>query len=623
MKTNKFKIIFFTALISFLSLAGFFTYAEEAKLDNEIFLEKIVVTPSRIEQCYTDSTRNVEVITSKDIQNSQAKDISDVLDDLSSVNINKYGGLGASKTMKMRGSTAEQVLIMVDGRVVNSPRDGQVDLSTIPLSNIDRIEVLHGPASSLYGSSAMGGVVNIITKNPPGEGFKTDLYSSFGTFRTYIERMTHGGNVSNLGYLISADYESTVGFRDNSRFNSRDFNTKFNYKLNDNNKVVLTTGFLKSNGGSPGPVNSPDTDDKQRQLKNSIDLDWQFDIDDSISIKAKAYNTYDRLEFLENEAGSIWDTAQNKDTHTTKVKGGDFQLCRKFFDFYQLLAGFDYVSNLNDSTTAAKHKYNVRAWFFDNQFDLMNRRLKFNLGARLDDYSNFGFQASPSFNFLYKFTEDNRIHGAISRSFRAPTFNDLYWPDQGWVKGNPNLRPEKGTTAELGFNAKINKYLLAGLTYFHSEYDNLINWVEESWVWSPKNIGRAKIDGIEFSGTCFALGNIELEAGYTFLLSKDKKTKKFLIYQPENKANWSLKYNDRKGFIAELKGEFTGTRFHDAENSIKVKRFYVFGLNVSKKFQNGATFFVSMDNMLARDYVMVRDYPVPGFSITNGIKFEF
>jgi len=588
----------------------------------DVDLERIVVTPSRIEQSYSESSRRVDVVTSKDIDQAQATDISGVIDDLSSVDISDYGGIGASKTIKMRGSTAAQVLIMIDGRPINSPRDGQVDLNNIPLDNIDKVEVMYGPASNLYGAAAMGGAINIITKQPPEEGMKTTFNSSFGTFRTYVERLTNGARISNFGYLISGGYESSEGFRTNSEFNSRDFNTKFNYKLNDNNDLNLATMFYKSNAGAPGPITAPDIDNQQKNIKNSLDLGWAFRPDNASNISAKIYNNYDRLEFNENSMDSIYDTGIGKSIHATQVRGYDLQLDRKFSEFYQAICGFSYISNFNDSTTSAKHKYNVRAVFLENTFNLF-KKLNLGLGARVDDYSNFGAQASPSLTLKYKINDNNSIHGLVSRSFRAPTFNDLYWPNDGYSKGNSNLRPEKGTTAEIGLETRIIRNNLFNITYYHSIYDELINWMpDDTNFWTPINIGSAVINGVELNDTIYLIKNIECNLGYTFLYAKDDKSGKFLIYQPKNKVNLSLKYNGPQGLVIEAKSKFTGTRFHNAVNSIKVKQYFVFGLDVSKKFKN-ITYYATINNLLARRYQDVKDYPMPGFSINGGFKLNF
>lgn len=590
--------------------------------DEDIELEKITVTVSRIREDRSSVARNVDVVTEKEIENTQAKDLTQVLTDLTSVNISDYGQLGASKTIRMRGSTASQVLVLVDDRPINNPRDGTTDLSSIPMDNVERVEIVHGPGSDLYGAGAMGGTLNIITKNPPREKQKTELYSSFGTFRTYTERFSHGARVSKLGYLISTEYQNSGGFRTNTEFDAKDMNTKFEYSIDDDNTLALNSGLYRSMAGAPGSAVSLDIDDKQENIKNYQDFNWSFKPDDSLALSMKAYQNYDRLEFSENTAGSAFDTQNKKDIHTTKVRGYDLQMNRQFFENYQGILGFNYVGNFNDSTSSAKHRYTVRAGYVENRLELFNS-LKLNFGARLDDYSNFGTEINPSFSSFYPIRDNIKLRGSISRSFRAPTFNDLYWPDEGWARGNPNVKPEKGLTKEIGIQAEVGRYTAFSLTYYRNDYDNLINWAEEAGVWQPKNVNLARIDGIEFWNSVKIADNWSLDTGYTYLRAMDVNLHKRLIYQPENKVDFSLKYRGLNSFFCEAKGQFTDKRFHDAQNTISVKRFFVAGVNASKKIKPGVTCFASIDNLLARKYQSVKDYPMPGFSLTTGLKLEF
>ena len=607
---NVYKKSFIPALLVII-LSGI-AHAEDIELD------KIVVTPSRIEESSGDVGRTVDVVTSKDIEKSGAQDLAGVLTNLTSVDISNYGGPNATKSIRMRGSTAAQVLVLMDGRPINNPRDGEVDLSSIPLDNISRVEVMHGPGSSLYGSSAMGGVINIITKNPPKEGQKTELYSSFGTARTYVERMLYGAKVSKLGFLVSGGYQSSEGFRENSELSAKDCNIKLGYELNEENNVNFNSGFYTSKVGVPGSTGSIDTDDKQNALKRFFDFNWNFKPDEHTGISAKAYQNYDRLEFMENS------TTYTKDIQATTVRGLDLQFDKQLLDIYRIVCGFNYVMNMNDSTTSAKHEYNVTSGYLENRLDLFDNKLNVNLSARLDDYSNFGTQINPSLDLLYKFNDAIKLHGLISRSYRVPTFNDLYWPDEGWAKGNLNLNPEKGIIGEVGADIRINKYLTSGLTYYRSNYKQLIQWSDNgSGVWQPMNVSSAMINGVEFTNKINILDNLEMGINYTFLSAKDEKSHKYLVYQPEQKIDSSLKYNDHNGLTIELKGQFTGIRYGDASNDIKVKSFYIFGLSASKKFKSGITCFGYIDNLLNRKYEVQSGYPMPGFSLTGGIKAEF
>lgn len=595
----------------------------------DIDLERIVVTPSRIEETYGESGRKVDIISSRDLKYLNPKNLSEALEETPSITINDYGSLGAQKTINMRGSTASQVLVLVDGRPINSPRSGDVNFSTISLDNIDRIEVMHGPASSLYGSSAMGGVVNIIAKQPPEKGQKTKLLSSFGTFRTYQEALSQGGRFGNFGYQLNSSYQSSEGHRDNSEFNAEDVNTKLTYALNPENKFTLQGGFYKDKLGTPGKITDFDIDDKQKNLKNFFDLNWSFKPDDRTGLSTKIYQNYDRLEFMENSNISSLDTSFGRATpldktiHTTKARGIDLQFSKQLFENYQGICGFNYVSNRNDSTASAKHEYTVRAGYLENQLNL-TERFNIDFGARLDDYSNFGTQISPSLNLLYNLNDDSKLHFLLARSFRAPTFNDLYWPLSGGSEGNPNLQPEKGITAEFGIEKKFSKFLKIGLTYFRSDYDKLIKWQEDlDKISRPKNIDSAIIQGVEQELQINPFDNLEIDMGYTFLRAKDDKTGKFLTYQPEHKVNLTLLYKGPAGFNFGLKGEFVDRRFDKADNTISVKRYYVLGLRFNKKVNNSLDLFMNIDNLLDKKYQSRLGYPLPGFSLTGGAKIEF
>jgi outer membrane cobalamin receptor len=323
-----------------------------------------------------------------------------------------------------------------------------------------------------------------------------------------------------------------------------------------------------------------------------------------------------------------------KDIHVTTVRGLDLQHSYRFTAAYQAVYGFNYVTNFNDSTASAKHDYIVRAGYLENRLDLFED-LNLNFGARLDDYSTFGREISPNFAFRYSLAKGLKLRGLISRSFRAPTFNDLYWPRKDyyyggfWIggeEGNPNLKPERGTTGELGIEADINRFISSSLTYYRSDYNDLISWVDESGVWKPKNINSAVIDGIEFQNKIRLTDRLGLDLNYSFLRAKDDKTHKDLIYRPRHKADFSLNYTSRNGFALGLDGQFVGQRFHVIDDpydgTVKVKQFFVLGLHASKKIKPGVTCTVTIDNLLNRKYQVIRNYPKPGFFIAGILKLE-
>ncbi len=605
------KISLISALVSILCLCSLTqSRAEEESVD----LSKIVVTPSRIEETIGDSPVKVDVITNKQIQSSASQNITEVLTRLTGVNISDYGGANGTKSVRMRGSTSAQVLVMVDGRPVNNPRDGEVDLSTLSLDNIDRIEVVHGPGSSLYGSSAMGGTINILTKNPPKAGQKTEVFSNFGTFRAYDEKLSHGARIGDFAYLLNTEYQYSSGYRENSKFDARDINTKLEYSLNNENILGFNTGAFKSKSGSPGSKFSPTPDDKQNNLKNFQDLNWEFKPDDSLVFSTKTYNNHDRLEFLDSTGKTV---------HTTDSRGLNTQINKKFTDMFQGTYGFNYVNNLNNSTASGKHKYIVRAGYMDNHLDLFEK-LKLNLGTRIDDYSNFGTQTNPSFGAVYNFMEDNALRFSIARSFRVPTFNELYYPDTGWAKGNPDLRPEKGITKEIGIDTRLHEKLTTSITLFRNDFTDLINWApDDTGYYVPTNVDKARIDGIELGNKLALTQNLDIDLDYTFLKAIDKDTHKNLVYQPRNKVDAALRYHGINGFTCEFNGQFTDRRYKGPNNTEPIKKFYVFGLNLAKKVNDNVTGYLWLRNIFNRKYEIIKDYPAAGFSATIGLKASF
>ena len=267
--------------IAFILFGLFLLNVRSTVFAEEINLGKIIVTASRIDELLDKSSRKVDVVTSSEIESSGAENLSDLLTPLSSVNMTDNGGAGGVKNIRMRGSSAAQVLVMVDGRPVNNPRDGSADLGSVSLDDVERVEVLHGPASSLYGSQAMGGTVNVITKRPPKDHQEFEITSSGGSFRTLLERMSYGNRFGQLGCMVNTEYRTSGGFRDNTEYDAKDANGRFEYQLNEENTLNFNTGYFRNRAGAPGPITSPDADDKQKEVKDYFDLGWNCKPEDA------------------------------------------------------------------------------------------------------------------------------------------------------------------------------------------------------------------------------------------------------------------------------------------------------------------------------------------------------
>jgi len=622
MKIHKINTLFALSLLLLLILMPRSAHAGDADApDYSLDLEKIVVTASKIEQSYKHSTQNISIITPDDIESASADNVTEVLDLLPSVDILEYGSSGSSRSVHTRGASSSQVLTLIDGRPANTPRDGTADFNQIPLSNIERIEVLRGPASSIYGANAIGGVINIITKRSK-EKMQTELYNNFGSFSTKHTYLTHGNKIRDFDYWVSYDYLASHGHRDNSAYLSNNVNTKFGYQLNGDNYITAAGGYCNNEAGTPGLASNQDLDDQQETFKKYVDLTYSGKLAKGQDLLLKLFHNSDRLEFIET-----FDPL-DKATNETRVSGLDAQISQVFLDIFRTAAGGGFQQNILHSSGSGKHKYRQKDVYFESETDFLKRgSLKF--GARWDDYTNFGDRISPSASCEFWLYDMFKIHTLAAKSFRAPTFNDLYWPKEDWgiwggVEGNTNLGPEKAISYETGVSAYLFNKFKTDVTLFRTKLKDLIEWtVDDSWWWRPQNLNSAAIKGVEFETEFMLKKQLKSNFNYTYLDAKDTNTKKWLIYRPRHLYKLKLTYSPVSNFDIGLDTIYKTKRFANADNTVFLKHYCVPNLSFTYRVNKTAQIDLKIKNLFDRSYQEERDYPLPGRAFYGGVKLSF
>ncbi|MFH0771609.1 MAG: TonB-dependent receptor [Candidatus Omnitrophota bacterium] len=578
-------------------------------------LEQIIITPLGTEQRYGEVSRAADVIHYKGADSAYSQTISRPLSKLTSVSVIDYGSLGASKAVSIRGSSAQQVLVLIDSRPINDPRSGQAELHKIPVDAIDRIEVIKGPASAIYGSSAIGGVINVITKVASKKP-KTTIESSFGAFKTFHESLSNSATVKDFGYYFNYTYDSSLGHRDNSQYRADNWTTRLNYRVAEDNTLFFDAGYFEDKGGAPGTVAAPQVDDFQFDANNYLNLRWSAELFEDAKININGYQNTDRLDFV-NSYNPL-----RKDSAWSRVRGIVFQYTQEFFDVYKMIVGFDGKDNKINSSTAKKHRYVVRSPFLQNEVSI-GKDWSLNFGSRWDDYSNFKKEPTQSAGLAYKVNDMAKLRVNYAKGFRAPTFNDLYWPSSRSSSGNPDLTPEKSWTWEGGFDIEYPNELEISATYFTNKLKELINWSQgDDRVWRPYNVNSAKIDGAEFKTVVLLLKDLKLDIGYTYLNPMDTNLDRYLTYRAKHKLDFGLTYEAEK-LNVKLWGESLGRRYVNTSNSELLKQDLIMYLDTSYKVNNNLTGFVSIDNMFNKKYQRISGYPMPGFSVKGGLKADF
>ncbi len=605
----------FARLVLALFIVSVDVLAVSCQEPESVELERIVVTPLNSSQSYSEVSRSIDVVDYSVPRLLSLQSIADPLDKLTSVTITSYGTLGAAQDLHIRGSSSEQVLVMVDSRPVNDPRTGLTELYQISPDEIERVEVIKGPASSVYGSSAIGGVVNVITKKPSKKP-KTVIESSFGTFKTFHESLSTSATFNNLGYRLFYAYDSSVGDRDNSGYLSNDWNAKLNYEISEKNNIFFNGGYFQSRVGAPGSVFAPQVDDHQRNFINFMDLGWDAELFEGANLSLRGYQNTGRLEFEEGYDPLV------KTSSWSRVRGITVKYDQLFFDVYKIIAGFDGKDNKMNASNSGKHRYVVRSPFVQNEVALWDK-VFLNFGARWDDYSNFKKEPTQNAGVSLKVHDYVKLRANYAKGFRAPTFNELYWPFDGWTEGNPRLSPERSWSWEGGMDMDFPNGLSFKGTYYTNKMKDLINWAPGSdWVWRPTNINSAKIDGVEFNAVMPLLKHLKADAGYTYTNAMDTVLDRYLIYRPKHKVDLGLSY-EYKGFYVRLSGQSLGRRYVDTSNSEVLKADFITNLETQYRINKNLTTFLSIDNIFNKKYQRILGYPLPGFDINCGVKCEF
>ncbi|MFH0787863.1 MAG: TonB-dependent receptor, partial [Pseudomonadota bacterium] len=505
-------------------------------------MEEVVVTGTRTKEEIKNIPNAVMVIAAPEIEASSAKNVGELLKEKTVIDVTGYGALGSVQSVSIRGSSSSQVLVMIDNRPVNSVTLGSADLSEIPLDNVDRIEIVKGPTSHLYGANAMGGVINIITKNPPARPtFKAGV--SYGTFNTQTYSASHGQTLGRFGYLLTAGTKSSDGPRDNSKYEGKDFSSKLTYQLLDRLSLSLLTTVTQDGLGVPGPkpavgtrppfgnsqVTSLFDHQDDNLFNNTLRLQWEPT--DNLQIHWQGFQDFRELFYKQRYLG-VFSPIEEQDVYRANIYGTTLDAGWTINKDHKLTIGTDFRKedlegelNVKDLSTAVNTK---TRWLPDNTIwglfaqehwqVLSQLRL---IGAlRYDNTDRYGSEISPDLGLIYSPLERTNVKLHYGRAFRPPTFNDLFWPGGG----NTRLSPEKGTSYEVTVDQTLkDKSVSLTMSLFRWEVKDKIQWIPDAnGNWQPQNVNEQNTWGGEVGIQWNPIKELSLSLGYTYLDSNQK-----------------------------------------------------------------------------------------------------
>ncbi len=609
-KSEPFRVVFLLHAFLFILLL-FNPFTASAQQDSTTAqLGEIVVTATRLEESVEDVAQDVTVITANEIKKHSYETVSDILNDVMGVKIKEYGNRGNSSSISIRASTAEQVLILIDGKRLNKPSSGQFDLNDIPVpvENIERIEILRGASSALYGADAMGGVINIITKRPDKPINKARI--QYGRFDTKNLLFTTSRKLDDFGYSFTLEREDSHGYRPDTDYELWNLNGKLTYDLSKNVNAVLNIDYGHKELGSPGSTGWPTPEARQWNENGLYGI--------TLNAKNSKFNIYSHYNRIHYKNPSSFED----DTHKNYIRGVDGQTSFSLGEINLFTVGAEILEEKLHSTAVGNKKRRRFGTFLQDELFFTDSFIV-TAGIRYDDYDT-GNRITPRVSVLYRLFPETTLRASAGKGYRVPTFNELYWPDTGWAAGNPSLKPEKSSEYEVSVEQRINKNIKTKVVGFYKKVNDLIVWQEvSSRKWMPVNIGRARIRGIEVE-TSVNLEPFELMLNYTYQDPRDLEKDQIITDRQRHNLNAGVTYSNSKGLSATLDGSYVSNYTTETGNH---KCYFILNTKISKTITLAegikGTFYVKGKNILDREYEVTKGYPLPGHQWMAGVTVEF
>jgi vitamin B12 transporter len=632
---------FRTVLITGIIFSSGIVLGQEQKQGNQekiYIVPDIIVSATKIETSYKHIASSVTVITAKDIQNSQHTTVLDILRTIPALDVVQAGPQGGQTSVFIRGANVHHTLVLIDGVVANDPISPTraFDFATLTTDNIERIEILRGPQSILYGSNAMAGVISITTKKG-AEKPAFSLASSAGTYKSFNNNVDFSGDFKKINYSFSLSHNQTNGISAAKLLNNRGEKDGYN-------------GIFFSSRMGFSPTTNSSIDVIMRYLDTKADIDnsgGAFGDDPNNTLNQK--QAYTRVQARIVALSSLWeqkfgisitdiertnnnpiDTYHPTSDSRTVNNGGmtkfDWQnnLYISTDNILTISAETETETGTSETTGNYPEKFNKKiartsGIYIQEQYSWKN--LSASLGVRTDHHDKFGTVTTYRIAPVY-FAEKTgtKVKATFGTGFRAPSLYQLYS-----IYGDEHLKPEKSR----GWDAGIEQFLFnekasIGITYFSTDYQQLIDF--DFTTFTYKNYWKSASNGIEVFSASEIFGRLKVSTQYTYTIAKDKITKEPFIRRPKHKAGLNATYHITPktqatvGIIAVGKRTDNDYSVYPA-NRITLGSYILTNIALEFGITSHLKLTGRIDNLFNKQYTEVLGYSSYGRGVFGGLKW--
>ena len=573
-------------------------------------LKEVIVSTSKLEIPFSKNFRTVTVISSDYIKNSPATNVSDLLQEITGIDVRRRGVGGIQGDLYIRGGGFDQTLLLVDGMKMDDVQTGHHTLNMIlPLYLIERIEIIKGPAARIFGQNAFNGAINIVTKDVIREIGKADFRVneiSYGSFEQKNFSASTKIITSNIKTLISYSGNRSDGYRHNTDFKKNNYFVKSSIKSNGF-PVDIIASFTENKFGANGFYASPSATEQYEETQASL-------IGLSTSIKSQKVIFSPKLYWRRGQDEYIYireNPSVYRNLHkTNKVSA---ELSGSYFSNSGVTGfGIDLSAVNISSNNLGEHDRNTVSAYIDHTFKLFDEKLVVSPGISASYFSDMSFHSFPGIDLGYNLNSSLKLYSNIGKTYRIPTYTDLYYSDRTTI-GNENLNPESAISTELGFKYDTSNLKITG-ALFNREAKNIIDYVKENEndLWSAVNIGSLKTTGFELdfrynfkNQNYFNLGYTNIkDNNYVTNINFSKYSLNSFKHQLVSKLNLSYLKNISHSIVYKYLERSDNSNYSILNSKITYKK----GL------------FIYVNNILDEAYSETNLVPMPGRNFLVGIS---
>ena len=573
-------------------------------------LKEVVVSTTKLEIPFSKNFRTVKIISSDYIKNSPASNVSDLLQEITGIDVRRRGVGGVQGDLYIRGGGFDQTLLLVDGMKMDDAQTGHHTLNMIlPLYLIERIEVIKGPAARIFGQNAFNGAINIVTKDVTGEKKQIDMSLkeiSYGSFEQKNISAVTKIITNKVKSLLSFSNNTSDGYRHNTDYKRNNYFVKTSFNLKSS-PIDVIASFTENKFGANGFYASPSATEQYEETQASL-LGVSTTINsEKLSIKPRLYWRRGQDEYIYiRDNPSVYRNLHKTNKVSAELSGSYFSNSG--------VTGFGIdLSTVNiSSNNLGEHDRTTVNLFIDHTFKLFDEKLVLSPGIAVSYFSDMSFHSFPGIDLGYNINSNFKLYSNIGKTFRIPTYTDLYYSDRTTI-GNENLNPESATSTELGFKYNNSNFKISG-AFFNRKAKNIIDYVKENEddLWNAVNIGSLKTTGFELDFRYNFQNQNYLNLGYTNIkdnnyvtnINFSKYSLNSLKHHFTSKLNLNYIRNVNHSFVYKYAERSDKSSYNILDSKIMYKK----GL------------FIYVNNIFDEVYSETNLVPMPGTSFLVGIS---